>query len=122
MRCFATLLALLLLVAAPAEAQKRCKTGIPCGNACISATKTCRVGGGSSSTQPQSEPTVTPQPLATAAPASSDARWVASSRGSTYYRNGCSAARQLSQANLRFFNTEAEAMKAGYRRSSSRGC
>ena len=116
MRHFAALLALLLLVAAPAEAQKRCKKGIPCGNSCISATKTCRVGGGSSSAPQRGEPSVTPQPLATAAPASTDAPWVASSRGSTYYRRGCSAARKLSQANLLFFKTEAEAQKASYRR------
>ena len=33
-----------LLLAVPAEAQKNCTKGIPCGNTCISASKVCRVG------------------------------------------------------------------------------
>lgn len=32
------------LFATSAEAQKRCVKGIPCGNSCISASKTCRIG------------------------------------------------------------------------------
>lgn len=40
---------LLIALASPASAQRRCKKGIPCGGSCISATKTCRVGSGSSS-------------------------------------------------------------------------
>jgi hypothetical protein len=39
----ATLLA--LGGAVPAEAQRNCRKGIPCGNSCISASKVCRVGG-----------------------------------------------------------------------------
>src|SRR5688572_10957598 len=58
---------LLVAAAIPAEAQRRCTKGIPCGNTCISATKTCRVGSGSAtkagSTRPDS---VAPRPSPTA--------------------------------------------------------
>lgn len=37
-------IATLLVFAQPSEAQKRCRKGIPCGNTCISAAKTCHVG------------------------------------------------------------------------------
>jgi hypothetical protein len=39
----------LALVSTSAEAQKRCVKGIPCGNTCISANKTCRIGSPASS-------------------------------------------------------------------------
>lgn len=42
------LLFLLALVAGPADAQKNCTKGIPCGNTCIASNKTCRIGAGSS--------------------------------------------------------------------------
>jgi hypothetical protein len=35
-----------VLVPSVADAAQRCRKGIPCGNTCISATKTCRVGPG----------------------------------------------------------------------------
>ncbi len=109
------LLAAAVLAAAPAQAQKKCVKGIPCGNTCIAANKTCRVG------TPAASPTR--EPVSTAAPAvPADARWVASSRGQVYYRIGCSGARNLSPANLIYFKTEEEAQKAGYRHSASRGC
>jgi 5-methylcytosine-specific restriction endonuclease McrA len=38
------LLTLALGVAGPLAAQKQCHKGIPCGNSCISASKTCHVG------------------------------------------------------------------------------
>lgn len=50
------------------------------------------------------------------------APWVASSRGHTYYRRGCSTANRLSPANLIYFRSEADAQKAGYHRSRSKGC
>lgn len=31
-------------IASPASAQRQCKKGIPCGNSCIAANRTCRVG------------------------------------------------------------------------------
>lgn len=108
----------LLLGAGSAAAQKNCRKGIPCGNTCISATKTCRTV----------TPASAPATAATAAVADTltseveEAPWVASSRGTTYYRNGCSTARRLSPANRIYFQSEEEAERAGYRRSRSKGC
>jgi hypothetical protein len=114
-----TFLGLSLLAVGNAEGQKRCTKGIPCGNACIAANKVCRVG------TPSTPPTATPAPArsdtAAVAPTNTMA-WVASSRGHTYYRSGCSTANRLSPANRIYFHTEEEAQRAGYRRSTSRGC
>lgn len=118
------LLALAVLIVLPAtqlEAQKRCKKGIPCGNTCIAANKTCRIG--------TSAPRSSPPPAATVAPAQQSGQaqqvsgdWVASSRGRTYYKAGCSGARKLSASNLIYFKSEEDAQKAGYTRSVQRGC
>ena len=104
-----------LFVTAPAEAQKNCKKGIPCGNTCIAANKTCRVGTGSA--RSTSSP-----PQAVSSPAPAGARFVASSKGQVYYLLGCSAGEQLSPANRIYFQTEEEAAAAGYRPSTARGC
>jgi hypothetical protein len=116
MHRFITALTLLLgtaLMSSPSlEAQKNCRKGIPCGNTCISATKVCRIGGGSAT----AETSVTPL-----AP-NSEARWVASSRGQKYYLSTCSAARRLSPANRIYFKTEEDAQEAGYTKSATRGC
>ena len=45
----------LLLFVSPLAAQKNCTKGIPCGNTCIAANKTCRVGT-RSTTAPPAEP------------------------------------------------------------------
>jgi deoxyribonuclease-1 len=37
-------LLIFLVLVRSAEAQKNCTEGIPCGNSCISAEKTCRIG------------------------------------------------------------------------------
>lgn len=95
-----------------AQAQKTCKKGIPCGNSCIAANKTCRI---------QSVPTANSTSDA-AATASRDGAWVGSTIGHTYYRAGCSGARKLKPSNLRTFASEAEAQKAGYAHSGQRGC
>lgn len=50
--------ALMLLIAGPLEAQRNCRTGKPCGNTCIARDKVCRVGTGST----RSEPTPAPPP------------------------------------------------------------
>ena len=109
------------------EAQRRCVKGKPCGNTCIAQNRTCRVG------TPPSEPTRPPvsrpapaEPPTTergqaSAPVTSGP-WVASRRGTTYYRNGCSGGNQLAAQNRIYFRTEEEAQAAGYRRSSQRGC
>ena len=48
-----------------------------------------------------------------------NANYFASSRGTKYYTLGCSAGKSLSQNNRVYFNTSAEAEKAGYSLSSS---
>ena len=115
-----TFLGLSLLAPSNAEGQKNCRKGIPCGNTCIAANKVCHIGSPS-----------TPPTTSSAAPARSDSTavaqkdsmaWVASSRGHTYYRRGCSTANRLSPGNLIYFRTEEEGQRAGYRRSTSRGC
>lgn len=117
------LVALLLLVSFPAfaVAQKHCKKGIPCGNSCIAANKTCRVG---STPRPAATATQTGGPTRTATPATDTASgsWVASTRGHTYYRVGCSGASKLSPANRVYFKTEADAKNAGLTRSTQKGC
>lgn len=200
-----TCLALLIFGAAgELEAQRRCTKGIPCGNTCIAANRTCRVG--TTPRQPTPPPpsrtpaAAPPTRAAVPAPASEapapaaglavpgvpgyvaldsielrevqearqraldrlgitapptaaaaaltleEARrqdaaaraareaasnapsratsgpWVASRRGSTYYRSGCSGARQLAAQNLVYFQSEEEARQAGYSRSRQSGC
>ncbi len=114
------LLAVAALIAFPvaADAQKRCVKGKPCGNTCIAANKTCRVGAPS-----YTPPSPTP-PAATAVPlqAGDSQLWVASSRGHVYYKRGCSNANRLALQNRIYFRTEDQAQRAGYRRSASRGC
>ena len=113
------ILGLSLLVVGNAEGQKNCRKGIPCGNTCIAANKVCHVG--TPSTSPTTSPASARSDSAAVAPDQNMA-WVASSRGHTYYRHGCSSATSLSPANLIYFRTEEEAQRAGYRRSTSKGC
>ena len=46
------------------EAQKRCVKGIPCGNTCIAANKTCRIGTPSGSASGTSQLAVAAAPVA----------------------------------------------------------
>ena len=108
-------LGLTLLAVGNAEGQKNCRKGIPCGNTCIAANKVCHIGA------PSTPPTSSRNDSTAVAPKENMA-WVASSRGHTYYRRGCDTANRLSPANLIYFRTEEEAQRAGYRRSTSRGC
>src|SRR5207248_200309 len=112
------LLAVSILFALPvaANAQKRCRKGIPCGNTCIAANKTCRAG----------MPAYAPPPSQLSPPAQAEPdtsrAWVASSRGHAYYKHGRSGANRLTPSNRVHFRTEEEAQRAGYRRSTPRGC
>lgn len=106
---------LLFAVCTPAEGQKHCRKGIPCGNSCISPTKTCHIA------------SAKPAPDSVArGPAQADTAqtgpWVASSRGKVYYRSTCSVAKKLSVRNRVYFPSEDAAKKAGYRRSATKGC
>lgn len=102
-----------------ADAQKRCVKGKPCGNTCIAVNKTCRVGTPSYTPPPSRTP---PAPTTARAEPAESLPWVASSRGQVYYKRGCSNANRLAPENRIYFRTEAEAKRAGYRRSTSRGC
>lgn len=104
---------LLVLAATPVIAQKRCVKGIPCGNTCIAANKTCRVGPGSATMAPRTlSPVTIPDSM----------HFVASTRGRTYYWVGCSGWKSLAPANLRFFRTAADARAAGLRVSTQARC
>lgn len=105
----------LSLIATPVIAQKRCVKGKPCGNTCIAATKTCRVGTGTATraTTPTSS-------VAVAIP--EGMQFVASTRGTTYYAVGCSGWRSLAAANLRWFKTVEDAQKIGLKPSTQPGC
>lgn len=46
------LLVSLVLTSVTADAQRVCKRGIPCGNTCIAANRTCRVGPGKAAGAP----------------------------------------------------------------------
>ncbi len=113
MRLIAVFFIALLGFTAAANAQKQCVKGIPCGNTCIAATKTCRVGSGSATARPLELPK---------ASAPVGAQYVASNRGQVYYWLGCNAWQNLSTANLVYFKTAKEASEAGYRPSASSGC
>src|SRR5690606_32842978 len=106
--------ALLAVAAADATAQKRCTKGIPCGNTCIAANKTCRVG---SPTRPAQG-----QPNTVTATVPAGTQFVASSRGTTYYYVGCSAWKSLAPANRIYFKSVEEARAAGLRPSTQAGC
>jgi endonuclease YncB( thermonuclease family) len=113
------LVLVLLGLPSAAEAQKRCVKGKPCGNTCIAATATCRVGAGSAT----SAGTTTTTPSApTSASVPEGMHYVASARGTTYYYVGCSGWKSLSAANLRWFKTVDEARAAGLRPSAQAGC
>jgi hypothetical protein len=119
---FVAALALAAVTVSSASAQKHCKKGIPCGNSCISASKTCHVGQGSA-TGPGAVMKEAPAVDQSAAPAPvADGQYVASSRGRVYYWVGCSGWRKLAAANLRYFKTAADAEAAGYTPSGSKGC
>ncbi len=132
----AVLIAFALFSLAPAvtEAQRRCVKGIPCGNSCIAANKVCRKGPPASPpasrpTPPAPAPRDSTRPPAptdttkqTPAPRTTTGPWVASRRGTTYYKASCSGGRKLAAQNRIYFKSEAEAIQAGYHRSRQSGC
>lgn len=103
------LLAVLAVLASavPADAQKHCVKGKPCGNTCIARNKTCRVGTGTATAAPRRTETTTAVTRSVTVPGG--ARFVASSRGRVYYWTGCNAWKSLAPANLRFFTSREEA-------------
>lgn len=115
------------LVAVPADAQRRCTKGIPCGNSCIAANKVCRIG---TSPAPREhpaprEPATSTQALIGQSAAVRDSalfEWVGSVDGSIYYRSTCVMATKLWPQERVYFRNESEAVGKGYRRSRVQGC
>jgi hypothetical protein len=109
---------LLALCSLAAEGQRRCTTGVPCGNTCVAADSVCRATpptAQSSRRQVLSERTRFAVRDTTAA-------WVASNRGTMYYRNGCPDAKRIPALSRLYFRTEQDAQKGGFKRSRSRDC
>lgn len=134
--------------ATDAAAAPNCRKGIPCGNSCIAANRTCRKG--SPSTAPAarpSQPKATPSPASprSTPPASSAAaqksaaatpgappgkqdskkgaeQWPASKADRVYFRAGCPASLDIAPTNRQVFASEQAAKAAGFRRSSAPGC
>lgn len=99
-------------------AQKKCRTGIPCGNSCISATKTCRIG---SSAPATARPGATSsQPASLLSPAAG--RWVGSVADRVYFLATCSAALDLAADNRVTFASPQDAERLGFRASRVPGC
>lgn len=116
------IVAVLSLTSAPLHAQKKCVKGKPCGNTCIAQNKTCHIDTPTPSSKAV-KPTTAPAPLPAAASASeSSFKWVASSKGRTYYLNvkACRGGQEL--VNKTYFNDEKAAEEAGYTRSKQQGC
>lgn len=95
-------------LAVPAEAQKNCVKGKPCGNTCIARDKVCHVGAGSAAARP----------LVTAAPALPDTiHWIGWREAKLYFRARCIPATTVPLSERAYFRTEAQARDSGYKRS-----
>ncbi|HWL41011.1 MAG TPA: hypothetical protein VNO75_12320 [Gemmatimonadaceae bacterium] len=128
--------------ASTAEAQRRCTKGIPCGNSCISATKTCRIGTAAERPPAETPATDPYRPARAKQPDSAQAAflralrgeadprvlidagpWLGSVDGNIYYLSSCTtAATKLAFDERVYFKTEEEAVSKGYRRSRAKGC
>ena len=135
------MVAILTAGAQPAEAQRNCRKGIPCGNTCISASKVCRIGSGSAraTAERPNPPAARSNPPASLAPsaqtptqrsteavkpaeATVEYPWVGSFADGVYFRASCVAAQDLAPPNRRYFASEAAAQNGGFRRSRVPGC
>lgn len=121
------------------HAQKVCKTGCACGNACISCSRTCRVGPGTAS-----KPTTAVAPDTASAPAIGGARgllaaplrdsgvrtattgyrgrWFGSSANRFYFRDGCPIEKLLAIGDQVVLPDSAKAEAVGFRRLQLPGC
>ena len=144
----APLVAVLIAIGVSDAEAQRCVKGIPCGNTCISASKTCRVGSGTATkagtSKPPAEstkstvvpPRLTPKELddsvarllygrpqsGSAAKSTNDTLFVGSRVDRVFFLRNCLAAQDLADENRRWFKTEKDALTAGYRRSRVPGC
>lgn len=134
------LVLVLLFVGAEAEAQRNCRKGIPCGNSCISASKTCRIGAPRApareaaerepDVERQADAEVTSVPVVRSLLSSADApapalrpvRYVGSAAGNVYYPVSCAVAREIPDALRVYFQSDEAARLLKYVRANSPGC
>lgn len=110
------------------DAQPRCKKGCPCGNSCISCSKTCRVGVGTATGVASPEPAPTPpKALMASGVADSNAKiyrgqWFGSSVNRFYFRAGCRIVPLLAIGDQVLLPDSAAAEQVGFRRLILPGC
>ena len=145
-RTMILVICLTLLGTTSLEAQRNCVKGKPCGNSCIAASKTCRIG------TPSSTPT-TSTPRRTAARLRADSvaasertraalaavknsvdsalvqepdltlsPFVGDASRKMFFKRSCAAASRVKEDDLVVFMTTAAATSAGYARSGAPGC
>jgi endonuclease YncB( thermonuclease family) len=108
-----------ILSVSTAIAQKRCVKGVPCGNTCIAASKTCHVGQGTAVSGRTPDPVQTPPAATTRSSMSrsstsgTNGEYVAIRGGSYYFWAKCSLAKGLDGPNLVYFRDREEARRAG---------
>lgn len=110
-----------------ADAQRQCKKGIPCGNSCISASRTCRIGTSSGS----SGTTLRPQPARLPKSDGAEARRMTTDQGWSSTRVWVNnASRVYHCPGTRYYGAtargeyviERDAMNKGYRPASGKTC
>lgn len=109
------ILAIAALLPAELTAQPNCKKGIPCGNSCIAANKTCRIG-----TRPAPAPG-TAQPLlgaAAAAPIPDSVRYVGWKEAGLYFKRTCAVVTTIPVGQRLYFRDEKSSKAAGLKPSS----
>jgi hypothetical protein len=141
----------LMLTSVTADAQRVCKRGIPCGNTCIAANRTCRVGPGKAAGAPPGAvdsiaskaatvvgSAIPDSIVAPARPTSPRATVPSDSAASdvTLAKNGqtkvwantksrvyhCPGSRYYGTSSAGEWMTEAAAIKAGYRGAYNKRC
>lgn len=115
------------------EAQRQCKTGCPCGNACISCSKTCRTNPG---TAAKSTPTAPPKPAPAAASAPAAAAlkavatpatpgaaiWSGSQANALFFLPGCPLSKALLPMDRVTVQDSSELVAKGWKRLVAIGC
>lgn len=130
-----------LVISVPAAAQRNCRKGIPCGNSCIAASKTCRIG--TSQRQPERAADQRPQPASSVTEPSDlngtalslitptspaqemtvrRIRFVGNASGNIYYAAGCAPARSIPDELRVYFHSERAARELKYVRSTTPEC
>jgi hypothetical protein len=123
---FVLTFAAVFICGSAAQAQKRCTKGIPCGNTCIAANKTCHVGQGTATREAPPPARVSLRDTTVATP-DSTLPWIAGRNGTTFYLNSAtcparSVILSLGRENVVYFKTESDAKKYGAVKSAAKDC